>query len=100
MRNPIILRIGPTTPTSPRVPLAFSPLDRLSWLRTLSLLNDFHPGLVNAYVPGGQGGSQEAIVEGPMSSDEDHLKMAFSSFARRTEALAICFLRIGSARTR
>jgi hypothetical protein len=65
-----------------------------------SLLNDFHPGLENAYVPGGQGGSQEAIVEGPMSSDEDHLKMAFSSFARRTEALAICFLRIGSARTR
>jgi hypothetical protein len=28
------------------------------------------------------------------------LKMAFSSFARRTEALAICFLRIGSARSR
>ena len=50
--------------------------------------------------PGGQRGSQEAFVEGPMSSDEDHLKMAFSSFARRTEALAICFLRIGSARTR
>ena len=37
---------------------------------------------------------------GPTSSDEDHLKMTFSSFARRTEALANCFLRIGSARTR
>jgi hypothetical protein len=37
-----------------------------------SLLNDFHAGIVSSYVPGGRGGFQEAIVEGPMSSDEDH----------------------------